>query len=163
MTAKEAQAFVGDVKCVVNTLQDDKLFLDPPSSSPRARSRRQRRDTRPELLDLMVRSDVDTNTRSSFNSLHTLIQQQQLNSFSRKNANKTKGQIKTELKVSVRYGGTVINLFMMQETAFFLSLIKSFFFFTGTNFKSVNTSNEFCQQVYSDHLINIFTYSLCGQ
>ncbi|XP_061577070.1 plexin-B2b [Cololabis saira] len=54
MTAKEAQAFVGDVPCVVNTLQDDKLFLDPPSTAPRARSRRQRRDTRPELLDLMI-------------------------------------------------------------------------------------------------------------
>uniref|UniRef100_A0A7N8Y5T2 Plexin b2b n=1 Tax=Mastacembelus armatus TaxID=205130 RepID=A0A7N8Y5T2_9TELE len=46
MTAKEAQAFVGDVPCQVNTLQDDKLFLDPPSTQPRARSRRQRRDTR---------------------------------------------------------------------------------------------------------------------
>uniref|UniRef100_A0A8D3DEP6 Plexin b2b n=1 Tax=Scophthalmus maximus TaxID=52904 RepID=A0A8D3DEP6_SCOMX len=53
MTAKEAQAFVGDVSCLVNTLQDDKLFLDPPSTPPRARSRRHRRDTRPELLDLM--------------------------------------------------------------------------------------------------------------
>uniref|UniRef100_A0A672Z8S3 Plexin-B2-like n=1 Tax=Sphaeramia orbicularis TaxID=375764 RepID=A0A672Z8S3_9TELE len=40
MTAKEAQAFVGDVPCLVNTLQDDKLFLDPPSTPPRARSRR---------------------------------------------------------------------------------------------------------------------------
>ncbi|CAN9498964.1 unnamed protein product [Ophioblennius macclurei] len=55
MTAKEAQAFVGDVQCLVNTLQDDKLFLDPPSTTPRARSRRQRRDTRPELLDLMIK------------------------------------------------------------------------------------------------------------
>ncbi|XP_068168450.1 plexin-B2b [Antennarius striatus] len=55
MTAKEAQAFVGDVPCLVNTLQDDKLFLDPPSKPPRARSRRQRRDTRPELLDLMIK------------------------------------------------------------------------------------------------------------
>ncbi|XP_041853030.1 plexin-B2b [Melanotaenia boesemani] len=55
MTAKEAQAFVGDVQCLVNTLQDDKLFLDPPSTQPRARSRRQRRDTRPELLDLMIK------------------------------------------------------------------------------------------------------------
>lgn len=64
MTAKEAQAFVGDVPCLVNTLQDDKLFLDPPSTPPRARSRRQRRDTRPELLDLMVRSDKDRQTCS---------------------------------------------------------------------------------------------------
>ncbi|XP_047189153.1 plexin-B2b [Scophthalmus maximus] len=55
MTAKEAQAFVGDVSCLVNTLQDDKLFLDPPSTPPRARSRRHRRDTRPELLDLMIK------------------------------------------------------------------------------------------------------------
>uniref|UniRef100_A0AAQ5Z9L4 Sema domain-containing protein n=1 Tax=Amphiprion ocellaris TaxID=80972 RepID=A0AAQ5Z9L4_AMPOC len=55
MTAKEAQAFVGDVQCLVNTLQDDKLFLDPPSTPPRARSRRHRRDTRPELLDLMIK------------------------------------------------------------------------------------------------------------
>ncbi|XP_042079107.1 plexin-B2 [Haplochromis burtoni] len=38
MTAKEAQAFVGDVQYVVNTLQDDKLFLEPPSSPPRAHS-----------------------------------------------------------------------------------------------------------------------------
>uniref|UniRef100_A0A8C3AG70 Plexin b2b n=1 Tax=Cyclopterus lumpus TaxID=8103 RepID=A0A8C3AG70_CYCLU len=52
MTAKEAQAFVGDVPCLVNTLQDEKLFLDPPSTTPSARSRRHRRDTRPELLDL---------------------------------------------------------------------------------------------------------------
>ncbi|XP_019934621.2 plexin-B2b [Paralichthys olivaceus] len=55
MTAKEAQAFVGDVSCLVNTLQDDKLFLDPPSTKPRARSRRHRRDTRPELLDLAIK------------------------------------------------------------------------------------------------------------
>uniref|UniRef100_A0A672Z832 Plexin-B2-like n=1 Tax=Sphaeramia orbicularis TaxID=375764 RepID=A0A672Z832_9TELE len=55
MTAKEAQAFVGDVPCLVNTLQDDKLFLDPPSTPPRARSRRHRRDTRPELLDLLIK------------------------------------------------------------------------------------------------------------
>nr|XP_061813289.1 plexin-B2-like [Nerophis lumbriciformis] len=55
MTAKEAQGFVGDVPCVVNTLQDEKLFLDPPSRKPSARSRRQRRDTRPKLLDLMIK------------------------------------------------------------------------------------------------------------
>uniref|UniRef100_A0A1A8RPX9 Plexin b2b n=2 Tax=Nothobranchius rachovii TaxID=451742 RepID=A0A1A8RPX9_9TELE len=55
MTASEAQAFVGDVQCLVNTLQDEKLFLDPPSTTPRARSRRQRRDTRPELLDLVIK------------------------------------------------------------------------------------------------------------
>lgn len=55
MTAKEAEAFMGDALCQVNTLQDDKLFLDPPSRQPRASSRTQRPDTRPELLDLMVR------------------------------------------------------------------------------------------------------------
>lgn len=55
MTAKEAQAFMGDAPCQVNTLQDDKLFLDPPSKQPSASSRTQRQDARPELLDLMVR------------------------------------------------------------------------------------------------------------
>uniref|UniRef100_A0A672Z9J9 Plexin-B2-like n=1 Tax=Sphaeramia orbicularis TaxID=375764 RepID=A0A672Z9J9_9TELE len=65
MTAKEAQAFVGDVPCLVNTLQDDKLFLDPPSTPPRARSRRHRRDTRPELLDLLVRSNKPTQTQTT--------------------------------------------------------------------------------------------------
>ncbi|XP_075894183.1 plexin-B2b isoform X2 [Nelusetta ayraudi] len=55
MTAREAQAFVGDVPCPVNTLQDDKLFLDPPSTPPQARSRRHRRDTRSELLDLTIK------------------------------------------------------------------------------------------------------------
>uniref|UniRef100_A0AAY4E6R0 Sema domain-containing protein n=1 Tax=Denticeps clupeoides TaxID=299321 RepID=A0AAY4E6R0_9TELE len=54
MTAKEAQAFVGDVPCVVNTLQDDKLFLDPPNRAPTARSRMHRRDVTSEPLDLMV-------------------------------------------------------------------------------------------------------------
>lgn len=56
MTAKEAEAFVGDVSCNVNTLQDDKLFLDPPSTTPRSRSKRQRRDTTSEPLDLLVGS-----------------------------------------------------------------------------------------------------------
>ncbi|XP_017290255.1 plexin-B2b isoform X2 [Kryptolebias marmoratus] len=55
MTAKEAQAFVGDVQYAVNTLQDDKLFLDPPSNPSSARSRRQLQDTRPELLDLKIK------------------------------------------------------------------------------------------------------------
>ncbi|XP_077452194.1 plexin-B2b [Stigmatopora argus] len=55
MTAKEAQGFVGDVPCVVNTLQDEKLFLDPPSRKPSARSRRQRRDTLPKMLDLTIK------------------------------------------------------------------------------------------------------------
>uniref|UniRef100_A0A8C1IEX1 Plexin b2b n=1 Tax=Cyprinus carpio TaxID=7962 RepID=A0A8C1IEX1_CYPCA len=55
MTAKEAQAFVGDAQCNVNTLQDDKLFLDPPSTVPSARSKRQRRDTSSDPLDLVVR------------------------------------------------------------------------------------------------------------
>ncbi|KAI5100170.1 plexin-B2 precursor, partial [Silurus meridionalis] len=55
MTAKEAEAFVGDVSCNVNTLQDDKLFLDPPTTTPRSRSKRQRRDTTSEPLDLLVK------------------------------------------------------------------------------------------------------------
>uniref|UniRef100_A0A6Q2XLT3 Sema domain-containing protein n=1 Tax=Esox lucius TaxID=8010 RepID=A0A6Q2XLT3_ESOLU len=57
MTAKEAQAFVGDVQCIVNTLQDNKLFLDPPSSQPRARSKRhrRRRDTSSNSLDLLIK------------------------------------------------------------------------------------------------------------
>ncbi|XP_033823634.2 plexin-B2b [Periophthalmus magnuspinnatus] len=55
MTANEAQAFVGDVRCSVNTLQDDKLFLDAPSTPPRSRSRRHRRDTSPELLELLIK------------------------------------------------------------------------------------------------------------
>ncbi|XP_055048270.2 plexin-B2b [Misgurnus anguillicaudatus] len=55
MTAKEAQAFVGDVQCNVNTLQDDKLFLDPPSTAPRARSKRQKRDTSSDMLDLLIK------------------------------------------------------------------------------------------------------------
>lgn len=55
MTAKEAQAFVGDASCPVNILQDDKLILDAPSSQPRARSKRQRRDTSNDLLELVVK------------------------------------------------------------------------------------------------------------
>uniref|UniRef100_A0A673AN47 Plexin-B2-like n=1 Tax=Sphaeramia orbicularis TaxID=375764 RepID=A0A673AN47_9TELE len=55
MTAKEAQAFVGDASCHVNILQDDKLILEAPSSQPRARSKRQRRDTTNDLLDLVVK------------------------------------------------------------------------------------------------------------
>ncbi|CAJ1054611.1 plexin-B2a [Xyrichtys novacula] len=55
MTAKEAQAFVGDASCHVNILQDDKLILEAPSSQPRSRSKRQRRDTTNDLLDLVVK------------------------------------------------------------------------------------------------------------
>ncbi|KAI3366565.1 hypothetical protein L3Q82_000488 [Scortum barcoo] len=55
MTAKEAQAFVGDASCHVNILQDDKLILEAPSSQPRARSKRQRRDTTNEPLELVVK------------------------------------------------------------------------------------------------------------
>ncbi|XP_067090022.1 plexin-B2b [Osmerus mordax] len=55
MTEKEAQAFVGDVPCVVNTLKDDKMFLEPPSTQPRARSKRQRRDTSSDPLDLLIK------------------------------------------------------------------------------------------------------------
>lgn len=55
MTAKEAQAYVGDALCHVNILQDDKLILEAPSSQPRARSRRQRRDTTNDPLELLVK------------------------------------------------------------------------------------------------------------
>ncbi|XP_068611389.1 plexin-B2-like [Brachionichthys hirsutus] len=55
MTAKEAQAFVGDASCHVNILQDDKLILEAPSSQPRARSKRQRRDATSDLLELVVK------------------------------------------------------------------------------------------------------------
>uniref|UniRef100_A0A4W6D025 Plexin b2a, tandem duplicate 1 n=1 Tax=Lates calcarifer TaxID=8187 RepID=A0A4W6D025_LATCA len=55
MTAKEAQAFVGDASCHVNILQDDKLILEAPSSPPRARSKRHRRDTTNDLLDLVIK------------------------------------------------------------------------------------------------------------
>uniref|UniRef100_A0A667ZHJ3 Plexin b2a, tandem duplicate 1 n=1 Tax=Myripristis murdjan TaxID=586833 RepID=A0A667ZHJ3_9TELE len=55
MTAKEAEAFVGDALCHVNILQDDKLFLEAPSSQPRAKSKRQRRDTTNDLLDLVIK------------------------------------------------------------------------------------------------------------
>ncbi|XP_069580096.1 plexin-B2-like [Brachyistius frenatus] len=55
MTAKEAQAFVGDASCHVNILQDDKLILEAPSSQPKARSKRQRRDTTNDLLELVVK------------------------------------------------------------------------------------------------------------
>ncbi|XP_053740821.1 plexin-B2b [Synchiropus splendidus] len=55
MTAKEAQAFVGDVSCQISILQDDKIFVVPPPSQPRARSRRPRRDTRSELLEVVIK------------------------------------------------------------------------------------------------------------
>uniref|UniRef100_A0A671QLW9 Plexin-B2-like n=1 Tax=Sinocyclocheilus anshuiensis TaxID=1608454 RepID=A0A671QLW9_9TELE len=50
MTAKEAQAFVGDVLCPVTILEDDKLFLVAPSSPPKSTSRRHRRDTSSEII-----------------------------------------------------------------------------------------------------------------
>lgn len=56
MTAQEAQAFVGDQQCLVTVLHDDKLFLEAPSTPPKARSRRQRRDTSSETMDLVVSS-----------------------------------------------------------------------------------------------------------
>ncbi|KAL0196095.1 hypothetical protein M9458_009667, partial [Cirrhinus mrigala] len=48
MTAKEAQAFVGDEPCLVTILEDDKL---PPKST----SRRQRRDTSSEAMELTIK------------------------------------------------------------------------------------------------------------
>lgn len=62
MTAKEAQAFVGDEQCVVTILEDDKLFLVAPSSPPKSTSRRHRRDTSSEAMELLVRdSSPQTN------------------------------------------------------------------------------------------------------
>ncbi|KAJ8374068.1 hypothetical protein SKAU_G00046480 [Synaphobranchus kaupii] len=55
MTAEEALAFVGDVECRVSSLQDDRLFLDPPSTPPNVRSKRHKRDTSSDLLDLMIK------------------------------------------------------------------------------------------------------------
>ncbi|KAM9328569.1 plexin-B2-like isoform 2-T6 [Pholidichthys leucotaenia] len=55
MTAIEAQAFVGDATCNVTILQDDKLFLVAPSSKPKSRSKRHRRDTTNDLLELVVK------------------------------------------------------------------------------------------------------------
>ncbi|XP_072528708.1 plexin-B2a [Salminus brasiliensis] len=55
MTAEEAQAFVGDAPCTVSSLHDDKLILQAPSTPPKARSRRQRRDTSTETMELVVK------------------------------------------------------------------------------------------------------------
>ncbi|KAG7275309.1 hypothetical protein CRUP_015247 [Coryphaenoides rupestris] len=57
MTAREAEAFVGDASCNVTILQDDKLFLYAPSTQPRSRSKskRQRRDAASDLLELVVK------------------------------------------------------------------------------------------------------------
>lgn len=56
MTASEAQAFVGDQQCVVTVLHEDKLFLEAPSTPPKSHTRRQRRDTSSETMDLVVSS-----------------------------------------------------------------------------------------------------------
>ncbi|XP_013888336.1 plexin-B2 [Austrofundulus limnaeus] len=55
MTAKEAEAFVGGTSCHVNHLQDDKLILDAPTTKPHVKSRRQRRDTADDSLELRVK------------------------------------------------------------------------------------------------------------
>ncbi|XP_061085199.1 plexin-B2-like [Conger conger] len=55
MTAEEAQAFVGNVKCPVTSLQDDKLFLEPPAAQPSVPSRRPKRDTSSDQLDLTIK------------------------------------------------------------------------------------------------------------
>uniref|UniRef100_A0A8C9W004 Plexin B2 n=1 Tax=Scleropages formosus TaxID=113540 RepID=A0A8C9W004_SCLFO len=53
MTAQEAEAFVGDVSCVVSTLQDDKLFLD--WTQPSSHFKRPKRDTNSDLLELKIK------------------------------------------------------------------------------------------------------------
>ncbi|KAI7791770.1 plexin-B2-like [Triplophysa rosa] len=55
MTAPEAQAFVGDEPCVVTILEYDKLFLVAPSSPPKSTSRRHRRDTSSEAIELLIK------------------------------------------------------------------------------------------------------------
>ncbi|KAG7454750.1 hypothetical protein MATL_G00263040 [Megalops atlanticus] len=55
MTAEEAQAFVGDVPCQVTTLQDTRLYLAPPSAQPKARSKRHKRNTSSDPLELMIK------------------------------------------------------------------------------------------------------------
>ncbi|XP_051547360.1 plexin-B2-like isoform X2 [Myxocyprinus asiaticus] len=55
MTAIEAQAFVGDEPCAVTILEDDKLFLVAPSSPPKSTSRRHRRDTSSEAMELLIK------------------------------------------------------------------------------------------------------------
>ncbi|XP_051544129.1 plexin-B2-like [Myxocyprinus asiaticus] len=55
MTAKEAQAFVGNAPCSVTILEDDKLFLVAPLSPPTSTSRRHRRDTSSEAMELLIK------------------------------------------------------------------------------------------------------------
>ncbi|KAL1275744.1 hypothetical protein QQF64_035367, partial [Cirrhinus molitorella] len=55
MTAKEAQAFVGDEPCPVKILEDDKLFLVAPAKPPKSTSRRHRRDTSSEAMELTIK------------------------------------------------------------------------------------------------------------
>uniref|UniRef100_A0AAY4ERS3 Sema domain-containing protein n=1 Tax=Denticeps clupeoides TaxID=299321 RepID=A0AAY4ERS3_9TELE len=55
MTASEAEAFVGDSRCNVTILNDDYLFLEAPLVRPTSRSRRQRRDTTADMLDLVIK------------------------------------------------------------------------------------------------------------
>ncbi|KAK7149721.1 hypothetical protein R3I94_009126 [Phoxinus phoxinus] len=55
MTVKEAQAFVGDEPCEVTILEDDKLFLVAPSRPPKSTSKRHRRDTSSETMELLIK------------------------------------------------------------------------------------------------------------
>ncbi|XP_017573306.1 plexin-B2a isoform X3 [Pygocentrus nattereri] len=55
MTAPEAQAFVGNEPCNVTILQADKLILVAPFHRPKARSRRQRRETSSEDMELVIK------------------------------------------------------------------------------------------------------------
>uniref|UniRef100_A0A8C1TVJ7 Plexin b2a n=1 Tax=Cyprinus carpio TaxID=7962 RepID=A0A8C1TVJ7_CYPCA len=72
MTAKEAQAFVGDVSCTVTFLEDDKLFLVAPSSPPKSTSRRQRRDTSSEAMELRKSQQAEREYEKIKNQLANL-------------------------------------------------------------------------------------------
>ncbi|XP_062374597.1 plexin-B2a [Sardina pilchardus] len=54
MTAREAEAYLGDVRCNITILNDDKIFLEAPATHP-TRPRRHKRDTNSQLLDLVIK------------------------------------------------------------------------------------------------------------
>uniref|UniRef100_W5NEH5 Plexin b2a, tandem duplicate 1 n=1 Tax=Lepisosteus oculatus TaxID=7918 RepID=W5NEH5_LEPOC len=54
MTKKEVEAFVGDKACKVTSLEDDMIYLNPPTERPTAQFRRPKRDTSSNL-DLLIK------------------------------------------------------------------------------------------------------------